>query len=986
MLKTTQKKRILIFLVFILAAVCLAGVLSRPSSGKTVGPSAVDYQRLDLESPKEDISFVSSVNSAARNAAVQDELHLANVVIFIYFKNESAPTINQSVISKFTGEENSLYDYYYDISYGKILITTYYASGGEGINTVYYAYQAPQNRSYYENIKSGNSSRSRVERELLVGAINHFDERMNYEGVNLDQNSDGYVDNISFIVSGNYVNSSANWGGLMWPHSLTMTALNNSTKNPNVTIQGKIVDYYTFNFLGRLTTGLLCHEFSHILGTPDLYHYDYDRDYLPVGYWDLMHFECDTPQYMTTWMRYKYLGSNSLALSSLIAGKISQITSSGEFALKPTTTIGVESGDILAYKIEVNEDESIWIEYRNKNSGDYDSELPGSGLVVYRVNTKATNGNQNAKNRNAAYPEELYVFRPNFSTISDRNSREQENLRYAHLSASNAKFSTLGKSNTTSYYDSQCVYLSDGTNTGIIITPKTQSDGEITFDVTIPPSLASANQVDKVEVLDKVKYDTHGIKDSNITIGYSNNLLTTLANSVKVIITYKDGSSTIATMSNVSFVFDTGKIGFSQQATARYSDAYNTNIVGYFNLTIRDGAFTASVLNYPTRQTYNLGSELDLTGLTLLITYSSGTASQVRYVDAPQRFTWVGFDGTTGGQYRVEVTYTDELGNRDTVILSLTVVANIVSIEINTRNSEQLISFPQGTGYETIKSALVEHIEVVGTQEDGLTTVLPSAAYEIKDFTYDGLGSSYNIVVLLLPDKTIESEPFRINLVDATHVRGVTLSILPKLDYRYGESLNLSAGMLTIVTDNGSFNILLEGYYNKYDELYDCTRSGRQSLTVRIYGYDITITVIVGNETEQLMTVNADNIYMKTGAKNSLRVDGSMTIGALVAKLASVFTVKLFYNNMYINLNAYKDMLVSDKVSVHLFNDNNKPVAAFGVSVLGDTNSDGVLDENDIDALALALVKSKYKNDSFDVNLDGVYDIVDLVLLLERIR
>ncbi len=974
----TKKSIILIlFIVFVILAAHMASISSCDVYNT---PRAVDYQRFDLDNQAFNESNVASYKASQSYAPVEDELHLANVVIFIYFNNEIKPDIDAAVLDQFRAQQNSLYSYYQEISYGKINITTYYASSEEGESIIYHAFKAPQARSFYEAIKDGDSRRASVERELVSAAIEDFNEHIDYTDINVDQNNDGYVDSVSFVVSGNYEKTSANWGGLMWPHSLRLTKLGGDT----VTMNKKIVDYYTFNFFDSLTVGLLCHEFAHVLGAPDLYHYKYDTSRFQVGYWDLMHFECDTPQYMTTHMRLRYLGSKSVSLSNLYTSKISQITKSGNFTLRAVTQVGVDDDDFLAYKIEINEYESIWIEYRNNNVGTYDSKLPGSGLIVYRVNNKVS-GNEDGRYQRNSNPDEVYVYRPNFSVKSDTSQRERENLDYAYLSNNNPKFKSVGKSNATKKYEESTIFLTDGTNTGIRLSINSQTDQEISFSVIVPESLSSANQVEKVEVLDKVKFETLGIKDSHIIVGKKNDMLSVLRNSVKVIITYQDGSSFSAPMDNISFVFDIGVIGVSQMATVRYSDAYNINIVGYFTLTIRDGNLTAQVSSYPNKTIYKLGEELDLTGLRLSITYQSGTTStEVAYESAPQKFSYIGYDKSQSGEYKVEITYSDDLGNQDTVQISVKVIAVPNGISINQRNSKQIAFFEKGTTQNNIIKGLASYLEVICTQEDGKSFILQSYEYEINlESAWDGLNKKYDITAKLSEDNKLKSAKYSIMIMENTDIIDVKIATLPKLDYGYGQSLNLKDGSIFIETGITTFTVSMEGYYNEFLQNYDCTKAGNQELSANIYGFSVKFTVKVDSDQSKLLTVNANTIFTR---ENYLRLAKSMTVQDFIKSLASVFTIKVYYNDMHINLNAYKDMLVSDKLSIHLINDDNVVVTKFNIHILGDADSNGIVDQNDIESLAHAILSRQTNSHNYDINQDGVYDIADFALILEQIR
>jgi M6 family metalloprotease-like protein len=953
--------------------------------------SSTSADFLFLDEIENDDNYVSSLNTSASNAsAVSDELNLANIVIFIYFQDESMPDISSATMDKFVGADNSLYDYYYDISFGKILIQTYYATTVEEESTAFYAYQSQYDRDHYKSILDGSSLRCSYEKELLDDAIDGFNDAMDFTDIDVDQDGDGYVDNISFVISNSYVSSNYYWGSLLWPHAWRMSILEeNTTDTGDTCINDKKVEYYTFNFLDNLTTGLVCHEFSHILGSPDLYHYYSDTSYYQVGYWDLMHFECDTPQYLTTYMRYNYLGARSTTLSSLYTEKISQITASGTFTLKPTTMVTDEDSDFLAYKIVIDEYESIWIEYRNNEVSTYDSDLTGSGLIIYRVNTTATLGNQNGRYEDSDYPDEVYVYRPDYSTESNIASCEKENLQYAYLSEDNSKFDLLGESNSSSKYDEDCIFLTDGENTGIVITPLTQTNGEISFEVSMPASLSSANQVEEVEVLDKYKYEELGEKDSNIEISYGSDLETTLSDAVTVLITYQDGSSIIATQDNCNFIFDSDKISESQQAIVRYNDSYNTNVEGYFNLIIADGVFNASIRAYPAIRSYSIGEDLDLTGLILTLTYSSGTTDIVAFVDEKLSFTYIGYDSSTSGEYQVEVTYSDELGNQDTVIVSVSVIAEITSIEVNIRKSQQLISFsPTGIDsidYDTIYNALPDYLEVTGIQSDGTSCILGSTAYEIVAFTWNGC-TTYTINVMLLTDVSIVSPDYNITIMDENTISSVVLQINPKLTYKYGECLDLSDGILIVYGDNTSTSISLEGFYDKFAENYDCTLSGSQSISADIYNETITLNVTVGNDASELLSSNNDNIYINLYNTYYIQAQKATTLEDFIGQFASTFNIKIYYNDIYINVNAYSDMLISDKLVIHLYNDDDVMVAEIKVYVLGDTNSDGILDIEDADNLASGILSGKTKNDNYDINKDGIYNIVDFVLLMEITR
>ncbi len=129
----------------------------------------------------------------------------------------------------------------------------------------------------------------------------------------------------------------------------------------------------------------------HVLGAPDLYHFTFDTIH-PVGGWDLMETNSNPPQHMGCYMKYKY--------GHWIAS-IPQITTPGTYTLNPVT-----SPTNNCYKIASpnSSTEFFIVEYRSKTSSTYEAGLPGSGLLVYRINPAMT-GNLDGP------PDEVYIFR-----------------------------------------------------------------------------------------------------------------------------------------------------------------------------------------------------------------------------------------------------------------------------------------------------------------------------------------------------------------------------------------------------------------------------------------------------------------------------------------------------------------------------------------------------------------------------------------------
>ena len=326
---------------------------------------------------------------------------LAQLNVFIKFADDpNFPNLREYYDIPFNSTtEASIRDYFYEVSYGALTVDTYhYPPSILGTNT---AYTDSRNRGYYSPYSATNTEgyetddeRTVREHTLLRDAVVAIQNSVP-EDLVIDADNDGYVDALSFSIYGNV----DGWSDLLWPHRWALYSF-------DVYINGSRVYDYTFELTesSYFTAGVLCHEFFHVLGAPDLYHYNENGSPDAVGGWDLMESTSNPPQYMGAFMKWKY--GDWLP-------EIPEITSTGNYTLNP-----LQQQENSAYKIASpnSETEYYILEYRVKE-GNYDSNTPGSrdGLLVYRINTEAGNGNAQGP------PDEVYLYRPG-GTLTSQGS------------------------------------------------------------------------------------------------------------------------------------------------------------------------------------------------------------------------------------------------------------------------------------------------------------------------------------------------------------------------------------------------------------------------------------------------------------------------------------------------------------------------------------------------------------------------------------
>ncbi len=401
------------------------------------------------------ITWKSESKSKSDRIQIAHSGTINNIVIFIRFSDESEFTDAISTYNNLfnSTSASSLKSYYQEVSYNSVTInSTFYPTPGATV----VSYQDSHVRNYYKPYNAvtnpigytSTSDATNREHTLLKNAVNAVSSQIPPD-LNIDSDGDGNVDNVCFIIYG----APGAWADLLWPHMSFLTTY-------NVYINSKKVWNYNFQLQTAIDVGVLCHEMFHTFGAPDLYHYSYDG-LSPVGSWDLMEDDLNPPEHMGAFMKYKY----GQWISS-----IPQITTSGTYYLNPLT-----SSTTNCYRINSpnSSTEYFVIEYRKK-TGTFESSIPGSGLIVYRINTMAGNGNADGP------PDEVYIYRLNGTNTVNGN------INSAYFSMESGRTQINDNTNPSSF-------LSDGSSGNLKIYDIGSSGAStITFKVSfgaIPPLL-----------------------------------------------------------------------------------------------------------------------------------------------------------------------------------------------------------------------------------------------------------------------------------------------------------------------------------------------------------------------------------------------------------------------------------------------------------------------------------------------------------------
>ncbi len=236
----------------------------------------------------------------------------------------------------------------------------------------------PQNMAYYGgNDRYGNDKRID---SLIMQACRAADPFVDYSLY--DNNNDGEVDFVFFIYAGYGENDSDN-ANTIWPHAFWL----HEGYGIPFKVDNKYIDTYactselTYETKKRAGIGTFCHEFSHVLGLPDLYEVTYTDDIKTWGDWSIM----DAGSYLnngTTPPNYSAQERFFLGwLKPTILNKAQTIQLNNVF----TNTACIITADGTHNLIGNDPNATTYFLLENRQKKGWDVGLPGHGMLITKI-------------------------------------------------------------------------------------------------------------------------------------------------------------------------------------------------------------------------------------------------------------------------------------------------------------------------------------------------------------------------------------------------------------------------------------------------------------------------------------------------------------------------------------------------------------------------------------------------------------------------
>lgn len=220
--------------------------------------------------------------------------------------------------------------------------------------------------------------------EMCIEVCEQLDKDVDFSIYDLD--NDGYIDNLYIFYAG-FGEADTGTSSLIWPHSAT---LEDYDKKDQYLFDGKILNSYgmsnemDYSYQRPDGIGTFVHEFSHVLGLPDLYATSYYAACTPGAYstMDMGSYndEGRTPPYYSLFERMS-LGWCSPTI----------LDSPGKYELSPVHL----SNDGLLIPTEV-EDEFFLLESRKLENND--KFIPAEGMLVWHIDFVQSKWDDNTVN------------------------------------------------------------------------------------------------------------------------------------------------------------------------------------------------------------------------------------------------------------------------------------------------------------------------------------------------------------------------------------------------------------------------------------------------------------------------------------------------------------------------------------------------------------------------------------------------------------
>ena len=249
---------------------------------------------------------------------------------------------------------------------------------------VYGPVKLDHEREYYG--KNGNSGEEQNLGEMIKEACQKLDAEIDFS--QYDSDGDGQLDYVYVYYAGMGEHDTG-ISSYVWPQSSYMSWTSTGTfQCDGVTVE-KFATSNELQASGRFTgIGVFVHEFSHVLGLPDLYSTTYTTAFTP-GDWSVLahgpyNNEGRTPPNYSAYER-----------SELGWLKLVELKTPDDIALAPIS-------DNVGYRISTDDTNEYFV-FENRQQKGWDKYLPGHGMLVWHIDYDSYRWEKNVVNTDSRH-------------------------------------------------------------------------------------------------------------------------------------------------------------------------------------------------------------------------------------------------------------------------------------------------------------------------------------------------------------------------------------------------------------------------------------------------------------------------------------------------------------------------------------------------------------------------------------------------------
>ena len=417
-------------------------------------------------------------------------------------------------------------------------------------------------------------------------------------------------------------------------------------------------------------------------------------------------------------------------------------------------------------------------------------------------------------------------------------------------------------------------------------------------------------------------------------------------NDISYTVTYAKAGAKFPVALTESMVTGYNKTSLTDQnLTVTYTDqdtnSYTNGKTFTTNLSVKlENEISKVTITKPTKTEYNHGDQIDLTGGKITLTYTDGTTKEEPITSAT-------ITEKDGGALNMNPTIS-EYGKDNKVSKTLTLkytanngIIGTTSYPITITNTIQSVAIE--TLPTKVKYNVKETLDTTGgklkiTRATGTTEIIDITKEMISGFDSSKENTKLPLTISYTENGITKTTTFTVSVEDP--ITSMVMKTTPKTEYKYGEPLDLSTGVITVVRPSGTEEKQIT------EEMvtgYEPTKIGAQELTITYGGQELKYKVNVKDYITGIILTPPTKVKYEYGEALDLtggNVQEVMASGVTTSKVA----------------------LTDSQITISGYNPKQEGAQTIDVTYKGQKEQFGVIVENNIQSIIMKTTpKTEYR-------------------------